>query len=197
MIYLLPGMGANREMYKDWEQSDRYTFLDWPRFGNEASLSEVAKRIIEENDIRSSDLVGGSSLGGIIAIEIDKLLNNPKVILLGSAIGSSEINSLLLKLSSLSDYAPVKLIQLLTGKYDNSLLNMFSESDPKFIKAMCKLSASWEGYLSLPDKLIRIHGTQDLVIKCSQVGSEKLSAGHLIAMSHPKQCQELIKKQLG
>ena len=91
----------------------------------------------------------------------------------------------------------VKLIQLLTGKYDNSLLNMFSESDPKFIKAMCKLIASWEGYLSLPDKLIRIHGTQDLVIKCPQVASEKLSAGHLIAMSHPKQCQELIEKQLG
>ena len=197
MIYLLPGMGANSEMYKDWEQSGRYTFLDWPRFGNEASLSEVAKRIIEENDIRSSDLVGGSSLGGIIAIEIDKLLNNPKVILLGSAIGPSEINSLLLKLSSLSDYAPVKLIQLLTGKYDNSLLNMFSESDPKFIKAMCKFIASWEGYLNLPDKLIRIHGTQDLVINCPQVGSEKLSGGHLISMSHPKQCQELIEKQLG
>jgi hypothetical protein len=189
-------MGANRKMYENWNDSSSYRFLDWPQYDGELSLECWAQKIITLNDISSHDIIGGSSLGGIIAIEIYKILGNPKVVLLGSAVNISEINSLLLKLTALSDYAPIKLIQLLTGKYDGNLLQMFSGSDPKFIKAMCKLIATWQGFSGPSEKLIRIHGSKDLVINCPQEAELILAGGHLLAMSHARECQALLNSSL-
>ncbi len=196
MVYLLPGMGANRKMYGAWNQSSSYRFLDWPEFNGESSLRAVAEKIIENYDIGPDDIVGGSSLGGIVAIEIDEILNNSKVVLLGSAIDVTEVNSFLLKLSVLSDYAPIKVIQLLTGKYDVTLLKMFSESDPQFIKMMCQLIPTWKGYLGNPKKLLRIHGAKDLVISCPNEAHKILDGGHLIAMTHASNCEALLSSCL-
>ncbi|WDE96751.1 hypothetical protein PQO03_02100 [Lentisphaera profundi] len=46
MVYLLPGMGANRAMYAEWDQSDGYCFLDWPKYSGESSLEDIATQII-------------------------------------------------------------------------------------------------------------------------------------------------------
>ena len=91
--YLLPGMGANSSMYDLLRQELDFeiNFIDWPKYNGEKAYSEVAKRIIEENDIQDGSICGGSSLGGMVAIEIAKQKKIAAIVLLGSATSSVEV----------------------------------------------------------------------------------------------------------
>jgi hypothetical protein len=191
MLFLLPGMGANHKMYsehKEWEGLVETVFLDWPSYNGEKTFKAVAERLINEHKLTAKDYIGGSSLGGMVAIEIYKMLGNPKVILIGSATDKKEINPLLRKLSPLAEISPLKLIQVFAGKSQHSLLEMFTETESEFIKNMCLAINNWEGYAGPQKDIIRIHGEKDLVIKCPKVCFLIAEGGHLITMTHPMEC---------
>lgn len=191
MLYLLPGMGANHKMYstyEPWNRLEEVTFLDWPAYGGEKSLSEVGKKLIDEYGITAKDCIGGSSLGGMVALEVYKILGNEKVVLIGSAVNKSEVNPLLRTLSPLVEITPLKLIQVFTGKYDSNLLGMFTESDSEFIKSMCRAIDNWQGYEGDQKNIIRIHGKKDMIIKCSENCFKIPDGGHLITMTHAEEC---------
>ncbi len=197
MLYLLPGMGANQKMYKDWQTNQRIMFIGWSEYNGEICFAQIAKALIKQYQITPADCIGGSSLGGMIAIEIDKILNNKQVILIGSARHPHEINTLLLKLSKLTKFMPVRFVQLFVGKINHLVLEMFVSTDPEFIKSTAYYFTQWQGYTGDSEKLIRIHGNKDLIIRCPQSLSEKIhiieGGGHLIAMSHPAECKKIIE----
>lgn len=198
---ILPGMGANSNMYP----KDKYislqdvTFADWPGYEGEVSLESVAKKIIAQHHINKEMVVGGSSLGGMVAIEIAKIMGLKKVILIGSATHSDFINPLLQKLSNLAEVTPIKIIQALAGKVNiyssNELLKMFEESESKFIKAMCKALFKWEGIGKFNGDVCQIHGEKDLVIFPPKKNVKIiLGGGHLISMSHAEEVAKFIDK---
>ena len=63
-------MGASSAMYNalrhklDFEVS----FINWPPYGGEKTYVEVAQRVVKENNVENGDVIGGSSLGGIVAL---------------------------------------------------------------------------------------------------------------------------------
>lgn len=195
--YLLPGMGASSEMYDSLkrELALKVHFLNWPGYRNEATYREIAERIVEENGINDGDIIGGSSLGGMVALEIATIVNVGAVILIGSAIGKNEINKLIACLSPLASITPISLVKKLAGKNKNIVSQMFSTSDPDFIRSMCMYISSWPGYSGSADKVFRIHGDKDHIIECPSSRCEIVkNAGHLIAMTHAKECSEFIEK---
>jgi len=193
LIYFLPGMGATSAMYDDtWRSLRKARFLDWPVIDGEITLSSVAESLIATHNISSQDQVGGSSLGGIVALEIAKILGNEQVFLIGSALSIVDINPVLLMLAPLSDITPWKLIQVFAGKSSGELNKMFSQVDTRFIRKTCKAITQWEGAVELSDKVHRIHGGNDLVIKCPDDCEVIPNAGHLIAMTHSRECVDVI-----
>lgn len=195
--FILPGMGASSNMYNSLKQELNFDvhFLNWPKYQNEASFKDIAERLIEENNIRDVDIIGGSSLGGMIALEIASILDIKAVILMGSAISRNEINKLLSIFSPFTSIAPISFIQTLAGKNKHIISQMFSDSDPAFIRAMCKYISSWPGYQGPIDKIYRIHGQKDHIISCPKSGCEVIeNAGHLLPISHAKECAALIER---
>lgn len=189
-------MGASSEMYDSLkrELGFKVHFLDWPDYRNEVSYREIAERIVGENSINDCDIIGGSSLGGMVALEIATIVNARAVILMGSALAKNEINKLIALLLPLASITPLSLINKLAGKNENIVLQMFSRSDPDFIRSMCIYISSWPGYLGPADKVFRIHGENDHIIDCPQSRCEIVkNAGHLLAMTHAKECSEFIE----
>ncbi|MFC1735541.1 alpha/beta fold hydrolase [Candidatus Hydrogenedentota bacterium] len=188
--FILPGMGATSSMY-DLLRSEvnfEVNFIDWPEYHGETSYAEVAGRVIEEHQISYGDIVGGSSLGGMVALEVAKIIRPEAVVLLGSAVNRHEIQGILSVLSPIAVVTPVSFIQTLVGKRNNLIAQMFSESDPEFIRAMCLHLPSWLGYSGPLESIFRLHGRRDHVIPCPDAGSEVIeSAGHLLAITHPKE----------
>lgn len=103
----------------------------------------------------------------MIALEVSMILNTKAVMLIGSALYKEEINRLLSMITPLAAITPISFIQTIAGKSDEILSQMFSASDPDFIRSMCKHVPYWHGYLGGIEKVFRIHGQKDYIITCS------------------------------
>ena len=194
-------MGADSGMYanKAYEKLPGIHFVDWPPNNNEQSISEIANRVIKENNISDDFIVGGSSLGGIVASELSKLVKVKKLILIGSTLSPLNINPALKSISGLSEIAPVSLIQILAGKvsltFEDSLIEMFSRADSEFIKTMCQAVFEWDGNLEPECEVCQIHGAKDKVISPPSSDATILEdAGHLIAVTHSERVAKFISE---
>ena len=185
--HILPGMGASSAMYNALRHKLDFdvNFINWPLYHGEKTYGDVAERVIRDNSIQNGDVVGGSSLGGMIALEIGKLIQPKALILMGSAVNSEEVQSLLAMLAPLAVITPISVVQLLAGKQKNLVSTMFADADSEFIRAMCSYLPSWLGYSGKMDIVNRLHGKQDHIIHCPAVGATIVeNAGHLVAMTH-------------
>lgn len=193
MLYLLPGMGARQAMYQGaWRASSGIVFLDWPPYRGESSLSAMADRVIQEYGITTADGIGGSSLGGMVALEIYKKLNNRRVVLLGAALTVHEIRPAVRRLAPLVAAMPIRLMQWLTQCCDSTVIEMFRAADAAFLKAMCGAASRWDRYDGDRGDIIRIHGARDRVIPCPPDAAIIADAGHLVAMTHPDACVRIL-----
>ena len=84
--FILPGLGADGGMYSPafFGHLSWVTFLDWPDYHGETTLEALARRVAADNGMTRHDIVGGASLGGMVATEIARLLDMDRVILVGS-----------------------------------------------------------------------------------------------------------------
>jgi pimeloyl-ACP methyl ester carboxylesterase len=193
-------MGATAAMYNGLKHKLGFhvNFLNWPDYRGEKTYADVARRIIKEHAIGSEDVVGGSSLGGMVALEIARLMRVRAVVLLGSAVNRQEVQTLLTILSPLATAAPVTIIQALAGKHQNLVSTMFADSNPEFIRAMCSYLPSWTGYDGPMEKVFRLHGKKDHVIPCPTSGCEVIeTAGHLLAITHAAETADFLQRVYG
>ena len=200
---ILPGMGADAGMYAapEYRALAGVEFADWPIFRGEATVEAVARRIIDEHALGSDSIVGGSSLGGMVAAEIARQIGAQKILLIGSALHPSSVNPALKAVSAGADFIPIPLLQAISGMMDplrqDSLLAMFRRADPAFVRAMAKAIFEWEGANPPPCPVAWIHGALDGVIVPPAKGAEIiLDGGHLIAMTHPGRVAEFIGKNI-
>ncbi len=197
-VFLLPGMGADSSMYcGPWRDLDFLRFANWPEWRGETTLDAVAGRIVAANEIRPGDIVGGSSLGGMVALEIARQIPVRAVVLIGSAAEGHEINSFLRLVAPLASLTPIRFGQILAGiSADPRIGESFSRADSAFIRSMCRALASWPGGIApgAAYSVLRIHGARDLVIPCPRRDAARVvpGAGHLVAITHPAECVEWI-----
>ena len=195
MIYVLPGMGADHRMYPPpWDSLPDCTFVDWPPYKGEQTLAEVAKAVVRKYALQPNAWLIGSSLGGMVACEIAKVFPVRGLILVGSAKTKGEVSALFSWLSPFLDLTPVSFIQQLAGKVPAELTQMFKDSDPAFIRAMCRAIVSWEGFAHQKIELHRIHGKSDLVIPLPVGVQRVLTGGHLIALTHAEECVAFVRE---
>jgi pimeloyl-ACP methyl ester carboxylesterase len=195
--FILPGMGASASMYNALRRTVAFeiNFINWPDYRCEKTYADVARRVITEHGISDGDIVGGSSLGGMIALEMAEIVNPKAIILLGSAVTSKEVQNLLAIIAPLVSITPISVIQVLVGKNKNLVSSMFANTNPEFIRAMCTYLSSWAGYQGSLEKVFRLHGKKDLIIPCPTTGCDIVEeAGHLIAMTNVVETTAFLKK---
>ncbi len=197
MIHALPGMGADHRMYRDdWLSLPNFIAHDWSSYQDEQSLAEVAKSMCAACNICDGDILIGSSLGGMVACEITKIREIPALFLVGSAVDKYEVSHMLAALHSLVKITPIDLLTASARKINNELMQMFSDADSSFIRAMCNAIFKWQGLSDTKTKIHRIHGIHDWVIPVPAKVDLLLDGGHLIAMAHAKQCAEYVCKNI-
>ena len=198
---LLPGMGADSTMYpkNKYDKLKDVLFAEWPNYKGETTIYQVAWRVINEYNIKNDIVIGGASLGGMVAVEIAKIIKIKKVLLISSTTHPDTINPALRKLSTLAEIAPIKLVQLLAGtinhRLNSAVLTMFEKADTDFIRAMSKAVFEWKGIEGYQCETFRIHGKKDKVILPPEDPVELIENGrHLITMTHAEIVAEFIQK---
>jgi pimeloyl-ACP methyl ester carboxylesterase len=204
--YILPGLGVDATMYGSaFRTLKDVHYADWPHYNNEKSIKDIAITLIDQYKIYSSDIVGGSSLGGMVASEIAKYTEVRKIVLIGSTLTPETINPILKKLSVLSEIAPIHLIQALADRTSvitknnvwKKLFKMFGNANTAFIKTMCKAIFEWDGNPMPKCACAHIHGAKDRVIYPPQTGATIIDdGGHLIAMTHEEEVAKFLKESI-
>jgi pimeloyl-ACP methyl ester carboxylesterase len=196
VIYLFPGMGADRRMYPEpWDRLTPRNYIEWPSYVGETSIKGLAKRIIADQDFKADDLLVGSSLGGIVACEIANITPVRGLVLVGSAKSKGEISRLVSLIHPLIDLTPLRFAQRLAASVPGDLAQMFTQADATFIRATCKAIFDWEGLHDGCAKVLRIHGEWDHVIPLPEGVDYVLHGGHLIAMTHAQECVDIIARE--
>lgn len=197
MIYALPGMGADNTMYcGPWRGLPDSRFLDWPAYAGETTIEAIASRVVDEAGIPDGAVLIGTSLGGMVACEIARQRRLQSLVLIGSATAPEEISGVLAALHPLVSVAPVRFLQAAAGKLPSDLMQMFSRSEPEFIRAMCRAVFHWRGLAPSCIDPLRVHGRNDRVIPLPAEADLVLDGGHLIVITHAEACANFVSANL-
>ncbi len=150
--------------------------------------------MVDKYSIRDGDSLVGASLGGIVSCEIAKFRKIQTLFLIGSAKSKNEVNSFLSILHPFVDIAPISWLQFSAGKIPSDLTQMFADVDASFIRAMCRAIFNWNGFESSATRVFRIHGLHDFIIPPPADVDLLFDGGHLLSMTHAKECVAAIMK---
>lgn len=197
MLYVLPGMGADSSMYQGaWRTLPDAVFLDWPDFRGEQTLADVADRFIAAHPIGPDDTLCGTSLGGMVALEIVRRIPVKKLILVSSALSPREVNPALRCASPLATVFMMSLAKRFARWIPPPAATGLRRADPRFLRAMCRAVVDWPGYDGPLPHLIRIHGDRDWIIRCPFDCDVVRGGGHLAAITHPDVCALLVAQAM-
>jgi pimeloyl-ACP methyl ester carboxylesterase len=189
-ILLLPGMGADHRLHGMLLTRRPIRALDWPPFQPRWSFTDYARSIIEREGIAEGDVIGGTSMGGMVALEIANQMRLRRVLLISSAIRWRQVTPFLRGLSRLSPVAPLGLLPFaptvpgLPAGHGLAMA-MARSADPTLLRWSCRAMATWNGYHGDPERIRRIHGTHDGVIPAWGHPEVTIAGGgHLLPLTH-------------
>ncbi|WP_158996159.1 alpha/beta fold hydrolase [Mucilaginibacter sp. L196] len=208
-VFLISGLGADTRLYNnvDIPEDDEVVPVDWIEPHETDTLSNYAQKIIYQYDIRPSSIVIGTSLGGMLAIEIAKKVNLKKAILISSIKTVREAPGYfsVFRILPIYKFLPGRvlnklgfLIKPLFGHLKDSdawLFNdMLSKNSPKFMKWAMGAVLKWDN-LTIPPNVYHIHGDKDRVFPVKNIRDATIVKGgsHIMIFDKAKQVNKWLK----
>jgi pimeloyl-ACP methyl ester carboxylesterase len=177
--YFISGLGADKRIFSKLKLNEKINIIhiDWIAQKKNESLAVYAERLSNVIDITQPFALVGVSFGGMIAVEIAKILKPVTTIIISSTMLSAQLPALyrfagklgLLKL------IPAKLLKSsnkLTQNYyfgtrssnEKILLSkIIKDTDPYFLKWAVGSILSWKNE-TRPEQIYHIHGTNDKIL---------------------------------
>ena len=204
-LYLIGGLGADERVFKYLNLSVETEVILWIDPKPKEELSQYAKRLL--NQINQNEEFGllGVSFGGILAVEIAKLLKPQKLILISSVETSKQLPKfyLLLGKTRILDLMPNSLIKppnqllkfLFGAKNKKLLKQIISDTDPNFIRWALNSIVNWtnESNSIIP---IRIHGTNDKLIPLKGQSIQIKDGGHFMIVDKAEEISILVNEKI-
>ncbi len=207
-LYLLPGMGCDHRLFQnlDLPKGIEVVPLDWIDPAGSRSLADQASLMAERIDTTVPFLIGGVSMGGMVAVEMGKFLSPEKIILISSAKGKHELPWYfrLLARTNLHRlftdggfrrmYKVAEKFMGLQGKPEKAIFyEMLLAHSVSFIRWSFEAVLKWDNR-EIPPGIVQIHGDQDRVIPLWCVEPDIVIKGgrHYMTLSRGKEVSEAI-----
>ncbi|QQL51427.1 alpha/beta hydrolase [Mucilaginibacter ginkgonis] len=175
-VYFISGLGADRRAFDRIRITNvEKVFVDWIEPDRRDTIATYAGKLISHYGIKHNDTVVGLSLGGVMAIEINKQIGLAKAILISSIRSTDEAPAYfktfsrwpVFKLASekaIIDIA-ARMVPVM-GKMEKVKTNLFTDmirdSSPKFVKWAMGAILKWQSTTQF-DNVYQIIGDKDRV----------------------------------
>jgi pimeloyl-ACP methyl ester carboxylesterase len=212
-IYLIPGVGADFRIFKNLHFSENceVVHLKWVENKQGESVQSYAKRLLPQIKKDTIPVLIGMSFGGIIAIELSKLIKPAKTILISSIRNKTErpLKFSLLRRFPLHRFIPGTVVAKvnfwwswalgdLTRKDKQMISEMIEDIDIAFNEWAAHQAISWQNEHE-PDNLVQIHGTKDTIFPHIYISKEAhiIKGGtHWMVVNRAKEISNIIRKEL-
>lgn len=210
-IYLLPGLAADARMYSPQLNAfSTAVALNHLPFNKGETLSDYAQKFIPFIDQTQPFVLVGSSMGGMVAIELTRYVKPQKLILLASVKNRKEFPLFICSMRYLKLHRLVSgnLIKTFTQKVakrlnngrdkeiTNLLIDMVLATHPKFIEHAMEAIVHWQPPQILPAETYHIHGSNDRLFPVHRIRNAIVVNGgaHVLNLPHSKEINQLLHK---
>jgi pimeloyl-ACP methyl ester carboxylesterase len=210
-LILLPGMGADARMFEDQRRRfPQLTVPAWPALRPGETLRDFAARLADTVTITRDTVLGGASMGGMVALELARLKPPRAVVLLGSCRSPDAIPRSLLLAERLARPFPLWLLNLLrpfehlararlgplTSPQKQLLHEMSRAHSMAFLAWAGRAILEWPGVPDPGVPVLHVHGRLDRMILPGKVAADIMleDAGHLPSMTHPEDVNTAIER---
>ncbi|WP_215226689.1 alpha/beta hydrolase [Echinicola shivajiensis] len=206
-IYGISGLGADRRVFDFLKLDYELIPVDWIEPCEKETLKGYAVRLSKIIDPTSEFVLLGVSFGGLVALEISKVLKPKLTILISSAETKNELRPIYRKFgkSGLLELLPTnvfdpprKIAHFIFGTKNRELLNsILDDTNLKFAKWAVNELINWDNQDRIPN-LLRIHGTKDKLIPWCGSGKVELIDGgeHFMIVDRAEEISEIINEKL-
>jgi pimeloyl-ACP methyl ester carboxylesterase len=210
-IYLIPGVGANDKIFQNLDLGNyEVVHLKWPKHSKHEHINTYVKKLLPQIKKDTQPILIGMSFGGIVAIELAKLINPYKTIIISSIKTYHERPLKLLFLNSLKFHRliPGKLViefrfwlQWFLGKlstHDFAMIDdMIKEVNIEFNEWAVDQVIHWENE-EYPENLVHIQGTRDRIFPNFYIKDAIWIKGgtHFMVVNRAKEISKIIRKEL-
>ena len=206
-IYFLSGLGADRRVFEYLKlEGFDLNHIEWVRPMEPESIQSYAARLCAQIKTPRPILIG-VSFGGMMAIEIAKLIDVEKVVVISSAKSTVNIPRLnKLGKTKIHRLIPASFLKFpnevmywffgVSNKKDKRILrNIIIDSDERFVAWALDKLLTWSNTI-VSENVISIHGSRDRLIPLTTADFVIPDGGHLMIMSHHQEVSAVINKIL-
>jgi hypothetical protein len=210
-IYMLSGLGADKRAFRFLKLDfiDSVEHIEWITPNKDDTIETYCKKLIEKYKIQDNSIFIGLSFGGILSIEIAKLLKPLKIILISSVRNKYDLPPIM---RFLGRVGLTKLIPKRGLRKSNSLLEhamgikknkeqklfskIMSDTDAIFAKWAISKISNWKESHENKD-VIRIHGKMDKLIPFrNQVEYPIENGTHIMIMQKANEISDILNTEI-
>ena len=209
-IYCISGLGADERVFSHLHiEGHQINYLPWLLPRTKEPIHEYAKRM-SESIIAEKPILMGLSFGGMMSIEIAKLMPVEKVILISSIKSTRELPVLMkwagrLRINKLLPMRSYKVLEPLqnwclgiTTEEEKNLLHAYRRNISQVymnwaINEILNWRNDWQ-----PSKLFHIHGDDDKIFPIKKTYPTYVipGGGHFMIMNKAEEVSSYINKAL-
>ncbi|MCZ4222300.1 alpha/beta fold hydrolase [Pedobacter rhodius] len=210
-VYFISGLGADKRIFSKIKLDNKLNIihLNWIAFHKNESLKNYAERLSKSIDQSKPFSLVGVSFGGMIAVELAKLLEPKVTIIISSTLLSKHLPFIYRLAGKLG---LIKIVPANILKSSNSIIqnyffgtklkeerellkNIIEDTDAHFLKWAIGSILSWKNNTK-PKKLFQIHGTNDKILYTNKVEPDFSIKGgtHFMVYQKANEISALISK---
>lgn len=176
------------------------------------SLGDYARRMAKAVDPGGPCVVGGTSFGGFVAVEMARLLNCRGCILISSARSAARLPRRVRWLRLVSPvFAPwsyrfavaatptiSRVLKPFVRPAVTRFLRHVARSDAEFLRWATYATLRWRSDGECPVPIRHVHGGRDFTLPPRGVGADEIidGGGHLIVMTHAARVNAFVQRAL-
>jgi len=210
-VYFISGLGADRFIFNKIQLPHGFTklHLDWIRPQPDEKLEQYAERLSSSIEKDHPFALVGLSFGGMLAMEIARILPAALVVLI-SSIPSSRCLPPYYKFAGKFDlqrWVPISLLKsasllkrlftVETSEEKKYLRKAIRETDPGFIRWSLGAIVHWR-YMPPDANYISIHGTADRLLPIRYTAATHVirGGGHLMILTRSNDINHILNAEL-
>jgi pimeloyl-ACP methyl ester carboxylesterase len=211
-VYFISGLGADRRIFARLKLPPeiRIKYIDWIEPLKKESLIAYCKRLAVQVDAKDDFVLAGLSFGGMVAIELSRMLQPRLIILISSIATRNELplHFRLVRNLKLNRITPAWLMKLprpfiywifnARTKGERLMLRSFLEnvSNP-YLKWSINEVVNWENE-QRPVNLFHIHGSSDRIFPYKNIHADVRieDGGHLMVYDKAGEISKILSEKL-
>lgn len=212
IVYYIPGQGADHRLFNNINLGEKYEvrFVKYEIPNRREKMDSYAKRLAEQIDTSQPFILMGTSLGGMLATEMNDFLTPQKTIIISSAKCRKELPQRyrfqrFFPIHKLVPKGMIKwgakvmqpIVEPDRNKEKETFKSMLNDKDKRFMKRSVNMIINWKRD-RYNKSIIHIHGDKDHTLPLKKVKADHIIKGgsHMMTLTRGAELSILLKEIL-